>query len=195
MPPLTLKPSDVVLVRHGETLWSKSGQHTGTTDLPLTPEGEAAARKLSPVLGGFSFARVIASPLQRAWRTGELAGFAGRMVADPDLVEWNYGIYEGLTRAEIVAQTPDWLIFRDGAPQGESPAAVGERVDRVVARLRDGPGPAIVFAHGHVLRVLTARWLGLPPSAGSHFLLDTATLSVLSDDRGLPALACWNSRP
>ena len=195
MPPLTLKPTDVVLVRHGETLWSKSGQHTGTTDLPLTPEGEAAARKLSPVLGGFSFARVIASPLQRAWRTGELAGIAGRMVADPDLVEWNYGIYEGLTRAEIVAQTPDWLIFRDGAPQGESPAAVGERVDRVVARLRDGPGPAIVFAHGHVLRVLTARWLGLPPSAGSHFLLDTATLSVLSDDRGLPALASWNSRP
>jgi broad specificity phosphatase PhoE len=195
MPPLTLKPTDVVLVRHGETLWSKSGQHTGTTDLPLTPEGEAAARELSPVLETFRFARVIASPLQRAWRTAELAGFGGRLVADPDLLEWNYGLYEGLTSAEIVAQTPDWLIFRDGAPQGESPAAVGERVDRVVARLRDGQGPVLVFAHGHVLRVLTARWLGLPPSAGSHFLLDTATFSVLSDYRGLPALACWNARP
>jgi len=195
MPPLTLKPTDVVLVRHGETLWSKSGQHTGTTDLPLTPEGEAEARELSPVLGTFRFARVIASPLQRAWRTAELAGFGGRMVADPDLVEWNYGLYEGLTSAEIVAQTPEWLIFRDGAPQGETPAAVGERVDRVVARLRGGQGPVLVFAHGHVLRVLTARWLGLPPSAGSHFLLNTATLSVLSDYRGLPALACWNARP
>lgn len=195
MPPLTLKPTDVVLVRHGETLWSKSGQHTGSTDLPLTPEGEAAARELSPVLETFRFARVISSPLQRAWRTAELAGFGGRMVADPDLVEWNYGLYEGLTSAEIVAQTPDWLIFRDGAPQGESPAAVGERVDRVVAGLRGGQGPVLVFAHGHVLRVLTARWLGLPPSAGSHFLLDTATLSVLSDYRGLPALACWNARP
>jgi broad specificity phosphatase PhoE len=195
MPPLTLKPTDVVLVRHGETLWSKSGQHTGSTDLPLTPEGEAAARELSPVLETFRFARVISSPLQRAWRTAELAGFGGRMVADPDLVEWNYGLYEGLTSAEIVAQTPDWLIFRDGAPQGESPAAVGERVDRVVAGLRGGPGPVLVFAHGHVLRVLTARWLGHPPSAGSHFLLDTATLSVLSDYRGLPALACWNARP
>jgi broad specificity phosphatase PhoE len=133
--------------------------------------------------------------LQRARRTAELAGFASRMEVDPDLVEWNYGVYEGLTSAEIVVQTPDWLIFRDGAPQGESPAAVAERVDRVVARLRGGQGPMIVFAHGHVLRVLVARWLGLPPSAGSHFLLDTATLNVLSDYRGIPALACWNARP
>ncbi|MFO0003702.1 MAG: histidine phosphatase family protein [bacterium] len=110
-------------------------------------------------------------------------------------MEWNYGVYEGLTSAEIVVQTPDWLIFRDGAPQGESPAAVAERVDRVVARHRRGQGPMIVFAQGQVLRVLVARWLGLPPSAGSHFLLDTATLNVLSDYRGIPALACWNARP
>ena len=195
MPHLTLKPTDVVLVRHGETLWSKAGQHTGATDLPLTPEGEAAARELFPVLGSLPFARVFTSPLQRARRTAELAGFASRMEVDPDLVEWNSGVYEGLTSAEIVVQTPDWLIFRDGAPQGESPAAVAERVDRVVARLRGGQGPMIVFAHGHVLRVLVARWLGLPPSAGSHFLLDTATLNVLSDYRGIPALACWNARP
>ena len=195
MPHLTLKPTDVVLVRHGETLWSKAGQHTGSTDLPLTPEGETAARDLSPVLGSLSFARVFSSPLQRARRTAELAGFTNRMTLDPDLVEWNYGAYEGLKSAEIVVHAPDWLVFRDGAPQGESPAEVGERVDRVVARLRGGEGPVLVFAHGHLLRVLVARWLGLPPLAGSHFLLDTATLNVLSDYRGIPALACWSASP
>jgi broad specificity phosphatase PhoE len=189
---LSLKPKDVVLVRHGETAWSKSGQHTGATDIPLTPAGEAAAKRLSPVLGSLPFARVLASPLQRARHTCELAGFSDRMELDADLMEWNYGAYEGLTSPEIVAGAPDWLVFRDGCPQGERPDQVAARVDRVIARLRGGEGPVLVFAHGHLLRVLVARWLGLPPLAGSHFLLDTATLNVLSDYRGIPALACWN---
>lgn len=192
---LSLKPKDVVLVRHGETAWSKSGQHTGATDIPLTPPGEAAAKRLAPVLGSLPFTRVLASPLQRARHTCELAGFSDRMELDADLMEWNYGAYEGLTSSEIVAGAPDWLVFRDGCPQGESPDQVAARVDRVIARLRGGEGPVLVFAHGHLLRVLVARWLGLPPLAGSHFLLDTATLNVLSDYRGIPALACWNVPP
>ncbi|MBM5815774.1 MAG: histidine phosphatase family protein [Cyanobacteria bacterium K_Offshore_surface_m2_239] len=193
MPLLSLRPVDVVLARHGETTWSLSGQHTGATDLPLTPAGEAAARALGPVLGSLSFARVWASPLERARRTGELAGYGPRLVLDPDLMEWNYGAYEGRTSAEIGAETPGWLVFRDGCPEGESPDAVGARVDRVIARLRQGPGPTLLFSHGHLLRVLAARWLGLPPLAGQNFLLDTTTISVLSDYRGTPALGCWNA--
>jgi broad specificity phosphatase PhoE len=191
LPPI--QPSDVVLVRHGETAWSRSGQHTGCTDVPLTPDGEAAAARLEPLLAGVEFAQVLSSPLQRARRTAELAGFGGRLSLEPDLMEWNYGNYEGLTSAEIKAQAPGWLVFTDGCPAGESPEQVGERVDRLLARVRAERGPTLLFAHGHLLRVLVARWLDLPPSAGRRFLLDTATLNVLSHYQGVPALSCWNA--
>lgn len=190
---LKLQSSDVVLVRHGETAWSRSGQHTGATDIPLTPAGEEQARALAPLLGPLSQVQVLCSPLQRARRTCELAGLAEKAELEPDLVEWNYGAYEGLTNSQIQSRAPGWLVFRDGCPQGESPADVGARVDRVIARLQLGEGPVVLFAHGHVLRVLAARWLGLPPVSGSQFLLDTATLNVLSHYRGTPALACWNA--
>lgn len=192
MPLLSLLPDDVLLVRHGETAWSLSGQHTGATDLPLTAAGEAAARALAPMLSPLRFARVLSSPLARARRTAELAGRGEGLELDADLVEWNYGGYEGLTNAEIQAKAPGWLVFRDGCPEGESPEAVGARADRVIARLRHKQGPSLLFAHGHLLRVLAARWLGLPPLVGRNLLLDTTTFSVLSDYRGAPALACWN---
>jgi probable phosphoglycerate mutase len=188
-----LTASDVVLVRHGETAWSLSGQHTGSTDLPLTAAGEAAAAQLAPLLAPLPFRQVFCSPLQRARRTCELAGFADRAVLEPNLQEWNYGAYEGITSAEIHRTNPGWMVFRDGCPDGESPEAVGARVDQLIQRLRAMEGPALLFAHGHLLRVLAARWLGLPPQAGSHFLLDTATLNRLSAYRGVPALGCWNA--
>ena len=188
-----LQPTDVVVVRHGETAWSRSGQHTGNTDIPLTADGEAAAARLAPLLAGVEFAQVLSSPLQRARRTAELAGFAGRLRLDADLAEWNYGSYEGLTSAEIRVQAAGWLVFTDGCPDGESPAQVAERVDRLLARVRAEQGPALLFAHGHLLRVLVARWLELPPSEGRRFLLDTATLNVLSHDKGVAALGCWNA--
>ena len=188
-----LQATDVVLVRHGETAWSRSGQHTGNTDIPLTPDGEAAAARLEPLLAGVAFAQVLSSPLQRARRTAELAGFAGRLRVDADLVEWNYGAYEGLTSAEIQVQAPGWLVFSDGCPDGESPGQVAERVDRLLTKVRADQGPALLFAHGHLLRVLVARWLELPPSEGRRFLLDTATLNVLSHYKGVPALGCWNA--
>lgn len=188
-----IQPSDVVLVRHGETAWSRSGQHTGSTDIPLTPEGEAAAARLAPLLAGVDFAQVLSSPLQRARRTAELAGFGAGVALEADLVEWNYGAYEGLTSAEIQLQAPGWLVFSDGCPDGESPEQVAERVDRLLARVRAAEGPTLLFAHGHLLRVLVARWLELPPSEGRRFLLDTATLNVLSHYKGIPALGCWNA--
>jgi broad specificity phosphatase PhoE len=188
-----LQPTDVVVVRHGETAWSRSGQHTGNTDIPLTPAGEAAAARLEPLLAGVAFAQVLSSPLQRARRTAERAGFAGRLRVDADLVEWNYGAYEGLTSAEIQVQAPGWLVFSDGCPDGESPGQVAERVDRLLTKVRADQGPALLFAHGHLLRVLVARWLELPPSEGRRFLLDTATLNVLSHYKGVPALGCWNA--
>jgi len=184
---------EVVLIRHGETAWSRSGQHTGRTDLPLTAAGEAVAGRLAPVLAQEPFSLVLCSPLQRARRTCELAGLGGQARLDPDLAEWNYGAYEGLTSAEIRERQPGWLVFQDGCPDGESPAQVGERADRVIRRVREHGGRAALVAHGHLLRVLTARWLGLPPSHGAHFLLDTATLSILSSYSGLPALKCWNA--
>jgi broad specificity phosphatase PhoE len=190
---LQLQPTDVVLVRHGETEWSRSGQHTGSTDIPLTAEGEQSARRLAPLLRAVPFAQVLTSPLQRAWRTCELAGFADQARSEADLVEWNYGAYEGLTTAEIRLQAPDWLVFTDGCPGGESPLEVARRVDRLLARLRAAAGPSLLFAHGHLLRVLVARWLELPPSEGRRFLLDTATLNVLSHYKGIPALGCWNA--
>ena len=186
-------PGEVFLIRHGETEWSLSGQHTGSTDIPLTDHGEAMARLLAPVLADRVFSLVLCSPLQRARRTCELAGLAGQASIDPDLAEWNYGSYEGLTPSVIRGQNPDWLVFRDGCPDGEGPAEVGERVDRVIRRVRENGGRVALFAHGHVFRVFVARWIELSPSHGAHFLLDTSTLTILSYYRGIPAVKCWNA--
>jgi probable phosphoglycerate mutase len=183
----------VYVVRHGETEWSLSGQHTGVTDIPLTENGRAVARRLRPVLAEPSFQLVLTSPLRRARETCELAGLGSRAVLEPDLREWNYGEYEGLTRKQIHAKAPGWMIFRDGCPGGETPAQVGARADRVIARVRAAPGDVALFAHGHVFRVLMARWIGFPPSAGQHFLLDTATLNVLGYYRDSPAVKIWNA--
>src|SRR5713226_2283481 len=151
----------VYLARHGETAWTVTGQHTGLTDLPLTARGEAEAVQLGEWLAGLTFAAVFTSPLQRAARTCELAGFGSAAVLEPDLVEWNYGAYEGRTRAEIRAERPDWQLFRDGCPGGESPEQIGTRVDRVVRRVRTIDGNILLFSSGHFLRVFAARWLGL----------------------------------
>jgi probable phosphoglycerate mutase len=183
----------VFAIRHGETEWSRSGRHTGTTDIPLTDNGRRLAEGLRPALARVAFALVLVSPLQRARETCELSGLAGAAVVDPDLVEWDYGKYEGLTPKEIHAAAPGWLIFRDGCPGGEAPAEVGARVDRVIARARGVAGDVALFGHGHALRVLAARWLGLPAGAGQHFLLDTGTLSVLGYYRGIPAVKTWNA--
>jgi broad specificity phosphatase PhoE len=183
------------VARHGETAWSLSGQHTGLTDLPLTSNGERNARRLGERLKGMTFAKVFTSPLQRATRTCELAGFGAVAETDPDLVEWNYGQYEGRRSTEILAQCPDWQLFRDGCPGGESPAQVGERADRVVQRVRTVPGNVLLFSSGHFIRVLAARWLALGPgSAGSYFLLTTASLSALGYEHKLsqPVIRLWN---
>ncbi|MCP9884126.1 histidine phosphatase family protein [Synechococcus sp. ATX 2A4] len=189
----TLSAGEVVLIRHGETEWSLSGRHTGNTDIPLTANGEQEAQALAPLLEDLGVELVLVSPLQRARRTCELAGLAEGARVEPDLREWNYGAYEGLTSAEIQREAPGWMVFRDGCPEGESPAQIGARADRVIQRLRAHGGMVAVVAHGHLLRVLAARWIGLPPSQGSHFLLDTASLSILSSYRGEPALGCWNA--
>jgi len=183
------------VARHGETAWSLSGQHTGLTDLPLTPNGERNARRLGERLKGMTFARVFTSPLQRAARTCELAGFGTVVETDPDLVEWNYGQYEGLRSADILAERLDWQLFRDGCPGGESPAEVGERADRVVQRVRTVPGNVLLFSSGHFIRVLAARWLALGPgSAGKYFLVTTASLSALGYEHKLsqPVIRLWN---
>jgi probable phosphoglycerate mutase len=183
----------VVLVRHGETEWSLSGQHTGRTDIPLTAHGEEEANQLAPALAVRRFRRVLCSPLRRARRTCELAGLDEQAEIEPDLLEWDYGAYEGLTPAQIHSERPDWLVFRDGCPGGESPDDMATRVDRVIERARAVDGPVALFAHGHVLRVLGARWIGLPPAGGAHFLLNTSTLTILSWYRGQPAIRCWNA--
>lgn len=185
----------VAIARHGETAWSLSGQHTGLTDLPLTPGGEDQARRLGRRLEGMEFARIVTSPLQRATRTCELAGFAARAEPDPDLVEWHYGDYEGVRTADILKARPGWSLFKDGCPGGESPAEIGARADRVIARLRSaGAGDTLVFSSGHISRVLAARWLGLPPAAGTWFILGTASLSLLGYEHDLtePAIRLWN---
>src|SRR5579872_4298444 len=184
----------VTLVRHGETEWSASGKHTGRTDIPLTPEGERKARALKERLKGVAFDRVFTSPLQRARRTCELAGFGDRAKVDPDLLEWNYGDYEGRTTSEILKQRPGWLLFRDGCPNGEQPADVAARADRVIARLRAADDQAIVFSSGHILRMLATRWLGLEPSEGRLFMLSTASISILGYEHGPdePAVQLWN---
>jgi broad specificity phosphatase PhoE len=183
---------NVFAIRHGETAWSLSGQHTSTTDIPLTENGRRLAQRMRPVLATNAFELVLCSPMQRARETCELAGLGDKAIIDSDLVEWNYGEYEGLTPKQIHEKALDWLIFRDGCPGGEMPEQVGVRVDRVVARVRAVEGNIALFAHGHVLRVLVARWIGLPPGAGQHFLLDTGTLSVLSYYYELPAVRVWN---
>jgi broad specificity phosphatase PhoE len=187
--------SVVYIARHGETAWSLSGLHTGLTDLPLTSNGERNARRLGERLKSMTFAKVFTSPLRRAARTCELAGFGTVAETDPDLVEWNYGQYEGLGSAEILAKRPDWQLFRDGVPGGESPAQVGERADRVVQRVRTVPGDVLLFSSGQFIRVFAARWLGLDPgSAGKYFLLSTASLSALGYERSVsqPVIRLWN---
>lgn len=191
---LTAQAGEVLVVRHAETAWSLSGQHTGRTDLPLTERGREKAKQLAPLLSGLDFALVLASPLQRARDTCALAGLEGRMQIDADLMEWDYGDYEGMTSEEIHRSAPDWRIFRDGCPGGESPEQVAARVDRVIERVRAADGGVALFAHGHVLRILVARWIGLSPAHGSHFLLETCTLNVLAHYQGAPALRCWNVR-
>jgi probable phosphoglycerate mutase len=183
----------VYLLRHGETEWSLSRQHTGLTDIPLTAKGRAVASVLAPTLAEQRFELVLVSPLRRARETCELAGLAAQAIVSEDLLEWNYGEYEGLTPQQIRANAPEWLIFEDGCPGGEQPEHIGARVDRLIELVRAMDGNVALFAHGHVLRVLAARWLGLPVSAGSHFLLDTATLSVLSYYHGIGAIERWNA--
>jgi len=182
----------VFAIRHGETAWSLSGQHTGTTDIPLTDNGRRLADRLRPALAKETFALVLVSPLQRARETCALAGLSDLALVEPDLMEWDYGNYEGLTPKQIHEARPDWLIFRDGCPGGESPEQVGARVDRVMTRARGAEGDVALFAHGHVLRALVARWIGLPASGGQHFLLDTGTLCILGYYRDVPALQVWN---
>ncbi|WP_342610514.1 histidine phosphatase family protein [Aeromicrobium marinum] len=179
------------MVRHGETEWSRDGRHTSTTDLPLTTEGERQAAAVVPLLAGVEFAQVLTSPRGRARRTAEIAGYGGATV-DDDLSEWRYGAYEGITTAVIRETDPTWTVWEGPTPGGESPAEVEARLDRVVRRVRAADGPTLVFAHGHSLRVLAARWLGLPAAHGRHLFLDTATVSTLGDDRGTPVVATWN---
>ena len=184
----------IYLARHGETEWSISGQHTGLTDLPLTERGERNARSLGRRLEGMKFTKVFTSPLQRATRTCELAGFAQTAEVDHDLVEWNYGEFEGRTSADIYKQEPGWQLFRDGCPGGESPAQVGARADRVVNRARAIRGDVLIFSSGHFLRVFAARWLGIEPAGGRWFTLSTASLSALGYEHSLsePVIRLWN---
>jgi len=185
----------IYIARHGETAWTLTGQHTGLTDLPLTPQGERNARALADRLTGLKFAKVFTSPLQRASKTCGLAGFGPVAEVDRNLVEWNYGEYEGLRSAEIRAKRPDWQLFRDGCPGGESPAQVVARADSVLRRVRDVKGDVLLFSSGHFIRVLAARWIGLEPSVNSmSFLLSTASLSAVGYDHDLsrPVIRLWN---
>ncbi|MGH7992980.1 MAG: histidine phosphatase family protein [Limisphaerales bacterium] len=190
---MTTLPS-IYLARHGETAWSLTGQHTGLTDLLLTEQGEHNARRLGDRLEGLVFKKILTSPLQRARRTCELAGFGEAAEVDRNLVEWNYGEYEGLRTLDIQARRPDWQLFRDGCPGGESPEQVGARADGVVNRLRAINGNVLIFSSGHFLRVLTARWLGLAPGAGVFFILNTASMSALGyeNNQSHPAIRMWN---
>jgi probable phosphoglycerate mutase len=185
----------VYLARHGETAWTLSGRHTGRSDIPLTPRGEQDARRLGERLRGHSFALVLTSPLQRAKRTCELAGFGDRCEVDADLREWDYGEFEGLTTPEIRGRKPDWVLFRDGVPGGETVEQVGERADRVIARVKAATGDSLLFAHGHFLRILAARWLGLPADAGRLLYCDPTSLGLLGyehDGPTEPVLRLWN---
>jgi probable phosphoglycerate mutase len=181
-----------LLVRHGQTEWSRSGRHTGRTDLDLLPEGEAQARALAPLMTPFRSVTVLTSPLRRAWRTCELMGLGPQATVTPDLSEWDYGAYDGRTTAEIRAERPGWNLFDDGAPGGENAAEVGRRVDRVIARIRTTPGDVVCVAHAHVLRVLGARWIGLDATAGRHFRLAPCSVSELGWEREEAVINGWN---
>ncbi len=182
------------LVRHGETAWSRAGRHTGRTDVPLTPAGEHEARAIGAVLGGLRPALVLTSPLERARRTCELAGLGAPAEVDRDLAEWDYGEYEGRTTAEVRAERPGWTIWSGDPPGGEPLAAVATRADRVIARAEAAHGEVVLFAHAHVLRILTARWLGLEPRDGRLFALDAGSISVLGYEHGSRAMVRWNQR-
>jgi len=184
----------VYIARHGNTAWTHSGQHTGRTDLPLTPDGERNAVRLGERLKGMTFAKVFTSPLQRASRTCELAGFCSKAETDPDLVEWDYGAYEGLTSDQILQKNPNWDLFREGAPSGESPAKIGERANRVVERIRNVAGDVLLFSSGHFIRVLAGCCLGVGVAGGRYFLLSPASLSALSYEHNLsrPAVRLWD---
>jgi broad specificity phosphatase PhoE len=185
----------IYVARHGETAWSLTGQHTGLTDLPLTEHGEHNARGLGQRLQGMMFGKVFTSPLQRAVRTCELAGFGSVAEIDPDLVEWDYGEYEGRRGVDIRKERPDWSLFRDGCPGGESPHQVAARADRVVGRVRAVPGDVLLFSSGHFIRVLATSWLGLEPTVNSRrFMLTTASLSALGYEESLsrPVIRLWN---
>jgi len=184
---------EVYLVRHGETEWSLSGQHTGATDIPLTENGKAVARELGEKLNGIEFTAVWSSPMSRAIDTARLAGYEHDVRIDDRLKEWAYGDYEGKTTPEIRETRPDWFLWRDGCPGGESPAQVGARADGLVDEVRAVQGDVLLFAHGHILRVITARWLGYPPGDGMHFSLGTATLSILGWERGAASIWRWNA--
>jgi broad specificity phosphatase PhoE len=180
------------MVRHGDTEWASAGRHTGRTDVPLTDAGRDQARMLGRRLASHPFAMVLSSPLSRAFETATLAGFGEVVIGDPDLMEWDYGRFEGLTTARIRERVPDWSIWRGPWPGGETIDAVSTRVDRVLALVQDEPGDALLFAHGHLLRMVAARWLGLPPASGGLFGLGTATISVLGWDRGGRVIETWN---
>jgi broad specificity phosphatase PhoE len=185
--------AEILVIRHGQTTWSAAGRHTSITDLPLTEAGEKQAAALAPVLAGRSFALVLTSPRLRAVHTAQLAGLRDPII-DADLAEWNYGEYEGITSEEIHERDPDWDLWRDGCPGGETPAQVGARLDRVLERVRAAlvNGDVVLVAHGHSLRVATARWLGLTPAAGALFALDTATISTLGFEHETKVLTGWN---
>jgi len=183
----------VYLLRHGETEWSLNGRHTGVTDIPLTENGRVAARLLKPILAKVTFTLVLTSPLQRARETCELAGLGQFANVEPDLIEWNYGEYEGLKTDQIRLTSPGWSVFRDGCPGGESPEQVGARADRVITKVRAAAGNVALFGHGHFTRVLAARWINLSANYGENFLLDTATLNVLGYYRESPAFMIWNA--
>ena len=188
----------IYFIRHGETEWSLSGRHTGRTDIPLTARGEDGARELAPRLRGIALARVLTSPLRRARRTYELAGLDPPAEMEPELVEWDYGDYEGRRSAEILQERPGWNLFRDGCPGGETPAQVSDRADRLLARLRGLEGNVALFSHGHFGRVLAGRWIGLTVEQAQHFLLSTASLSILGYEHNLaekPAIVLWNALP
>jgi broad specificity phosphatase PhoE len=185
---------EVWVFRHGETEWSATGRHTGSSDIDLTETGREAARRLRELIAGLTFATVLTSPMKRARDTCSLAGLGDRAIVDNDLREWDYGDYEGRTTPDIRSSRPDWTLWRDGCPGGESASQVGARVDRVTSRMRSEDGPIAVFGHGHCLRVLAARWTELPPQAGNVFALDTATVSRLGWEREQPVVRLWNAR-
>jgi broad specificity phosphatase PhoE len=184
---------EIVLVRHGETEWSRDGRHTGRTDIPLTDAGRAQARQLGEPLGEWQFVRVLSSPLQRALETCRLAGLGDGVEITEDLLEWDYGEYEGVTTVQIRETRPGWYLWRDGCPGGEDAAAVGERVDRVIAAIQDADGDVALFAHGHVLRVLAARWIGLDAAGGGLLALGTGTICVLGYERETRVIRRWNA--